>query len=125
MGSQNWLSGNLGRDAATGRWEGTIELIIPACCSVLDVSVTHLYRPRASQIPVAAQEILKNIPPKVKFSRQVKFQFQISGQAVGAGTRTRNFPSLALTKIVDSKKNSALRAVFFQKALHFITFLEE
>ena len=87
----------------TGRWEGTIELIIPVCCSVLDVSVTHLYHPRASQIPVTAQDLFfVNITPKVKFSRQVKFQFRISGQAVGEETRTRNFPSHALISIACS-----------------------
>ena len=48
--------------------------------------------------PWRLRNFLKNIPPKVKFSRQVKFQFRISGQAVGEETRTRNFPSHALIK---------------------------
>ena len=84
LGPQNWFSGNLGRDAATSRWEGTIELNIPACCSILDVSVTHLYHPRASQIPVTAQDFWNKISPqKLSLVGKLSFSFGFPGRQWG------------------------------------------
>ena len=76
---------------------GWLFLLAVVCWTFLSLTCTVL---GLLKYPWRLRNYFLNIPPKVKFSRQVKFQFRISGQAVGEETRTRNFPSHALMEII-------------------------